>query len=217
MHGNHNSFDSHPEGRRRGHGGGANCRPRCSVADSSAGDTGNQTPGRHHGGGRDGRGSHNGSRGRGRRLFKRGALRLLTLSLLAERPRHGYEVIKAIEHMVGGEYSPSPGVIYPTLTYLADLGLATDTELEGGRKQYAITPAGQTELESQRVELDNLLARLGTRRQQADARGAPEIQRAMGNLRLALQLRFAQGAPDKALTQQVAMLIDQAAVGIERL
>lgn len=133
------------------------------------------------------------------------------MSLLAQRPCHGHELIKAIEQLVGGEYSPSPGVIYPTL------GLARATEQEGGRKQYAITPAGQAQLDSQRPELDALLLHLRGTRLEASARGAPEIQRAMGNLKLALQMRFAQGSPDKALIQQVAALIDQAAVGIERL
>lgn len=150
-------------------------------------------------------------------MFEQGALKLLTLSLLAERPCHGYEIIKAIEQLVGGDYSPSPGVIYPTLSFLADLGLASATEQEGGRKQYAITAAGQRQLDSQRVELDGLLARLRSTQQEASARGAPEIQRAMGNLKLALQMRFAQGEPDRALIQQVAALIDQAAVGIDRL
>lgn len=167
--------------------------------------------GEHRGGGHDGPG------GRGPRLFEQGALKLLALHLLAEQPRHGYEIIKAIEQLVGGDYSPSPGVIYPTLTYLADLGLAHATEQEGGRKQYTITPAGQEQLDRQRAELQALLERLTATRREAGARGAPEIQRAMGNLRMALQMRFAQGAPDKALVQRVAELIDQAAVGIERL
>jgi len=167
--------------------------------------------GEHRGGG------HGGPGGRGPRLFEQGALKLLALHLLAEQPRHGYEIIKAIEQLVGGDYSPSPGVIYPTLTYLADLGLANATEQAGGRKQYAITPAGQEQLDSQRTELQALLERLTTTRREAGARGAPEIQRAMRNLKMALQMRFAQGASDKALVQRVAELIDQAAVGIERL
>jgi DNA-binding PadR family transcriptional regulator len=171
--------------------------------------------GRHGGGHRsDG---HGGPSGRGPRLFEQGALKLLALHLLAEQPRHGYEIIKAIEQLVGGDYSPSPGVIYPTLTYLADLGLANAAEQEGGRKQYAITPAGQEQLDSQRADLQALLKRLTATRREAGARSAPAIQRAMGNLKMALQMRFAQGTPDKALVQKVAELIDQAAVGIERL
>ncbi len=139
------------------------------------------------------------------------------MHLLAERPCHGYDVIKAIEHLVGGSYSPSPGVIYPTLAYLADTGLATSIEQDDGRRQYDITPVGRTELDGQRAELERLLARLSANRLEADARDAPEIRRAMGNLKVALHLRFAQGTPEKALVQQVAALIDQAATGIERL
>jgi len=155
--------------------------------------------------------------GRGPRLFEQGDIKLLVLGLLGERPCHGYDVIKAIEDLVGGEYSPSPGVIYPTLAYLADVGWATATEQAGGRKQYAITPAGQTQLDGQRAELAALHTRLQGLRHEASARGAPEIQRAMGNLKMALRMRFTDGTPDAALIRQVAELIDQAAVAIERL
>jgi DNA-binding PadR family transcriptional regulator len=150
-------------------------------------------------------------------MFEQGALKLLVLHLLSERPCHGYEIIKAIEQLVGGDYSPSPGVVYPTLSFLADLDLVTVNEQAGGRKQYAITPAGQSQLETQQGEIQNLLSRLSATRQESSARSAPEIQRAMSNLKMAIHMRFAQGVPDKALLQQVAALIDQAAVGIERL
>jgi hypothetical protein len=79
-------------------------------------------------------------RGRGGpgRLFASGDLRFLLLELIAEKPRHGYELIKAIEEKLGGAYSPSPGVIYPMLTLLEETGLATVTN-EGTRKLYSIT------------------------------------------------------------------------------
>ena len=217
MHHHHYSTDFHPRGQGKRHGAYAESRPMCCAA-SEGEDLGGDGPAGHHGGRHgDGSGGGRGGPGRGRRFFEQGALKLLALNLLAERPCHGYEVIKAIEQMVGGEYRPSPGVIYPTLSFLVDLGLATAAEQEGGRKQYAITPAGQEQLDTQRPELDSLLARLRATRQEAGARGAPEIQRAMGNLKLALQMRFAQSAPEKEMIQQVAALIDQAAVGIERL
>jgi len=139
------------------------------------------------------------------------------LSLLAERPGHGYELIKAIEQLVGGDYSPSPGVIYPTLNLLTDLGWATADAPEGGRRQYTITDEGRAQLEAQRDTLQTLRARLGGTRREAMARGAPEIVRAMANLKTALQLRFGPGAPDPDLIRKVAALIDEAAVGIERL
>src|SRR3977135_4353694 len=71
---------------------------------------------------RDGRHWHRGGRGGLGRLFAPGELRPVILNLIAEKPRHGYEIIKAIEDQVGGAYSPSPGVIYPTLTLLEELG-----------------------------------------------------------------------------------------------
>ncbi|PXW92282.1 PadR family transcriptional regulator [Sphaerotilus hippei] len=215
MHPFHDAFNSSLRGRC-GHPAARGDHRHARLASPAGEGGGPAGPVKRHGGGHRG-GGHGGHGGRGPRLFEQGALKLLALHLLAGQPRHGYEIIKAIEQLVGGDYSPSPGVIYPTLTYLADVGWANATEQEGGRKQYAITPAGQEQLASQRTELAALLQRLGATRQEAGARGAPEIQRAMGNLKMALQMRFAQGTPDQALVQRVAELIDQAAVGIERL
>ena len=73
-----------------------------------------------------------GRRERSTRVFGQGDLRLLLLKLIAEKPRHGYELIKAVEDGVGGAYSPSPGVVYPTLALLEDLGYASVAEAEGG-------------------------------------------------------------------------------------
>ena len=83
-----------------------------------------------------------GGRGRGR-MFDNGDLRLVVMQLLSERPRHGYEIIKALEERVGGGYSPSPGVVYPTLTLLEELGHATVTDERAGRKLYTLTPDGR--------------------------------------------------------------------------
>src|ERR1700691_948695 len=74
---------------------------------------------------------------RGGRFFDHGDLRFLILKLIADKPRHGYELIKAIEEQFGGAYSPSPGVIYPTLTMLEELGYAVVTA-EGNKKAYTI-------------------------------------------------------------------------------
>src|ERR1700756_1136866 len=77
--------------------------------------------------------------GRAGRLFDYGELRYVVLALIEEKPRHGYEIIKAIEDRSAGTYSPSPGVIYPTLTLLEEIGHATVTEA-AGKNLYAITP-----------------------------------------------------------------------------
>ena len=62
---------------------------------------------------------------RGGRMFDQGDLKLVILQLLEEKPRHGYDIIKELGERVGGEYSPSPGVVYPTLTMLEDMGYAS--------------------------------------------------------------------------------------------
>ena len=86
-------------------------------------------------------------------------LQLLILALLAEKPSHGYELIKALEERSGGFYSPSPGMIYPALTYLEELGYAS-VQTEGSKKLYHITDAGRAHLEQNRRVVDAILAQL---------------------------------------------------------
>ena len=88
-----------------------------------------------------------------------GELRLVVLALLAQAPRHGYDIIKALEERSSGFYSPSPGVIYPTLTYLEEAGYANAAP-EGNKKVYSITPEGQAHLDENREAADAILARL---------------------------------------------------------
>ena len=76
---------------------------------------------------------------RAERVFDQGDLRFVILKLISEAPRHGYEIIKEIEEKVGGAYSPSPGVIYPTLTLLEEMGQASVATGDGGKKLYSIT------------------------------------------------------------------------------
>ncbi|RZJ81079.1 MAG: PadR family transcriptional regulator, partial [Brevundimonas sp.] len=85
-------------------------------------------------------------RGGGGRMLGHGALKWLLLSLIGDKPSHGYELIKAVETKLGGAYSPSPGVIYPTLTLLEEMGALT-SEAEGGKKLYSITDEGRRLLE----------------------------------------------------------------------
>ena len=92
----------------------------------------------------------------GGRLFDSGELRLVILSYIAEKPSHGYEIMKGIAEKMGGVYTPSAGVVYPTLNQLEDEGFATATT-EGGKKQYTITEAGRAELEAHKARIDELL------------------------------------------------------------
>ncbi|MGE0716303.1 MAG: PadR family transcriptional regulator [Alphaproteobacteria bacterium] len=173
--------------------------------------------GRHrHGGGHGGERGERGGRSSLGRFFAHGDLRLVILHLIAEKPRHGYEIIKAIEDRVAGTYSPSPGVIYPTLTLLEELGWVTVDTGEGGRKLHTITERGQAFIEANRPTLDALLARM---EQVGKAQGggpAPQIVRAMENLKLAMRLRMARGPLAEAEAEAVAAALDAAAVAVER-
>jgi len=109
------------------------------------------------GGGRGGRGG--GDMFRMGRMWAQGDLKLLALALIAEQPRHGYEIIKLIEEKTAGWYSPSPGVVYPTLTFLEEAGYVT-AEAEGSKKRYAITGEGRAYLADNRDLADAILGRL---------------------------------------------------------
>jgi DNA-binding PadR family transcriptional regulator len=126
----------------------------------------------HHCGGRSRRhgfggvfGGVIGGRGFGWHGFRAGRklggddLQLVILALLADRPYHGYEIIKALEERSGGFYSPSPGMIYPALTYLEELGYAT-VEAEGAKKLYRISEEGRSYLEQHRRVVDAIFAQL---------------------------------------------------------
>lgn len=93
------------------------------------------------------------------RMFRDGDLRLVALALIEREPRHGYEIIKALEERSAGFYSPSPGVVYPTLTYLEEAGYASSTS-EGNKKVFAITEAGKTYLGENRDRAETLLEQL---------------------------------------------------------
>ena len=99
------------------------------------------------------------------RKFEAVDLQLVILAFLAERPAHGYELIKTIEERSGGFYTPSPGVIYPALTYLSEIGYAS-VEQSGTRKLYSITALGKAHLASNRASADAILdtlLRIGSR------------------------------------------------------
>lgn len=159
---------------------------------------------------------HRGGRGGMGRFFAHGDLRLVLLNLIAEKPRHGYELIKAIEEAAGGAYSPSPGVIYPTLTLLEELGYVTvSTAGEGGRKLHTITDQGRAYLEANRPVLEALQARMGAAG--PEGRGpAPQILRAMENLKVALRLRMTRGMLSQAEAEAIAAALDAAAQAVER-
>jgi DNA-binding PadR family transcriptional regulator len=93
-------------------------------------------------------------------MFEQGDLKYVILQLLDEKPRHGYEIIKALEERFGGMYSPSAGTVYPTLTLLEDLGYAQVTVEEGGKKIYSITDEGRAYLAQNRSAVDDIFDRI---------------------------------------------------------
>ena len=114
--------------------------------------------GRGHGWGH-GHGGGDGDWFRIGRMLAQGDLKLLALALIAEKPRHGYELIKQLEEQTSGSYSPSPGVVYPTLTFLEEAGHAASTA-EGNKKVFAITDSGRAYLAENREAADAILDRI---------------------------------------------------------
>ncbi|MFG1429711.1 PadR family transcriptional regulator [Xanthobacter sp. V2C-8] len=156
-----------------------------------------------------------GGGGRLGRLFAHGDLHLLVLSMIADKPRHGYEVIKSIEARVNGAYSPSPGTIYPALTLLEEQGYIRVEASEGSRKLYAVTGEGEAYLAANRPQVEHMLARMDEVRTRRGDAPAPVV-RAMENLKLALRLRLERGPLSPAEAQAIAEALDGAAVAIER-
>ena len=163
----------------------------------------------------DGPGGRGRSRGR-KRMFEGGELRLVLLKLIADEPRHGYELIKAIEDMTGGDYAPSPGIVYPTLTMLEDMGHIAERKSKDSKKIFEATEDGRTHLEENVEEVDELIERLeetGSHRRRSHR---PEMGRAVGNLMTALKNRVAHEGWNEALLHEVIDILDEAAQRIER-
>jgi len=161
-------------------------------------------------------GSRGGGRGR-RRVLDSGELRLVLLKLIADESRHGYDLIRAVEEMTHGEYAPSPGIVYPSLTMLQDMGLIDEVKTEGARKAFEITAEGKDHLAEKEEEVEALFERLkelGS--DQRKAGGAP-IKRAIGNLLSALWHRATREDADEGVMHKIAAILDEAAQKIERL
>ncbi|QYJ08506.1 PadR family transcriptional regulator [Qipengyuania flava] len=162
-----------------------------------------------------------GSRGSGgrrrRRMFGPGELRLVLLKLVADEARHGYELIKAIEEMTEGAYSPSPGTIYPTLSLLEDEGAIAQAAGDETRKAFEATDAGRAELEERADEVTALFERLSGHGEQRRVYATPEMFRAAGNLASVLKNKARSGSLDEKTVQEIVDLVDELAKKIERL
>jgi DNA-binding PadR family transcriptional regulator len=166
-------------------------------------ETGNHPhhPHREHGDSHDGFEKRPGREraGRGPRVFAPGDLKLLLLALIAEQPCHGYDLIRQIEGMFDGAYSPSPGVIYPTLTFLEESEMILGDAL-GGKKSYTITQVGQQSLAEQAVALDGVRTRIDVSKRSLRGHDRPpEIHEAVHNLRHALQVHHGRWSAEEIL------------------
>ena len=151
-------------------------------------------------------------------------LQLVILALLAEKPAHGYELIKALSDRSGGYYHPSPGMVYPALTYLEEIGYAS-VESEGTRKLYSITDAGRAHLDENRSLADTILAQLkwvgekmGAMRSafsESDSGEATSVKLRAARGRLRAALIEMRGASEEE-QRRIAEILDRAADEIRR-
>jgi DNA-binding PadR family transcriptional regulator len=160
-------------------------------------------------------GGNHGGRER-KRMFEGGELRLVLLKLIADEPRHGYQLIKAIEDLTEGGYAPSPGVVYPTLTMLEDMGFIREQKSKDSKKVFEATDEGRAHLEENEEEVDELIEKLEGRGRTRRHGQRPEIGRAIGNLMTALRNRVAADGWNEELLEEVIDVLDEAAQRIER-
>jgi DNA-binding PadR family transcriptional regulator len=154
--------------------------------------------------------------GRERRVFDNGELRLVILALVSEKPRHGYEIIKVLSERVDSDYSPSPGVVYPTLTLLEGIGYASVTQDPAGRKLYTLTPEGEAFLASNKPQVDVIFARLDHGNENRFG-GADLVLRAMLSLKAAVRLRVRGRSATPEQIQAIADALDAATKTIEKI
>lgn len=148
---------------------------------------------------RDGFDKRAGRGGRGPRVFAPGDLKILLPALIAEQPCHGYDLIRQIESLFDGAYTPSPGVIYPTLTYLEESELISG-DADGGKKRYTITDAGRLFLSEQAVALQGIRMRMEVSKRSLRGHDRPpEIHEAVHNLRHALQMHHGRWSAEEIL------------------
>jgi DNA-binding PadR family transcriptional regulator len=151
------------------------------------------------------------------RLFDSGDIRFVVLKLLAEQPSYGYQLIKTMEERLAGAYTPSAGVIYPTLTMLEEEGLASVSTSEANRKVYSVTPQGLEYLAAHKDRVDELFERLEeTGRGFRDGR-SPELMKAMHNLHGAILARVFRGNSTPEQIRKITEAVNAAAKSIDEL
>jgi DNA-binding PadR family transcriptional regulator len=167
------------------------------------------------GGGRFGGGRPGG--GRRKRLFEQSELQVLLLALIVQAPRHGYDLIREIETLSGGEYAPSPGVVYPALTYMEEAGLIAPAVEEGARKSYQATEQGRVQAEADTEKAAALKERLSALAEAREKVDPAPVRRAMHALKTAMFDRLSKEGTDRDIILQIADALDEATRKIERI
>jgi DNA-binding PadR family transcriptional regulator len=160
-----------------------------------------------------------GRRGGGRRwrMFGQGDLKYVILQMLSEKPRHGYEIIKELEERFGGTYAPSAGTVYPTLSLLEDMGYASVSLEEGGRKVYAITDEGRKYLEENKSAVEDIFERISDYGSSFLSEPMMDINRAFGRLARAAYGNAPSYAKNKERAKRAAEILDEAARRLDEL
>ena len=150
------------------------------------------------------------------RLFDSGDIRLVVLKLLSEEPSYGYQLIKRMEERLAGGYTPSAGVIYPTLTLLEEEGFTTSSS-ENNKKVYSVTPEGLDYLKGNGRRVEHLFERLAEAGRGFERGRSPEIMKAFMNLRGAVMSRVSRGAVTPEQIARITEVINGAAKAIDEL
>jgi DNA-binding PadR family transcriptional regulator len=156
-------------------------------------------------------------RWRGGRIFEQGDLRYVVLRLLEEKPRHGYEIIKALEERFGGSYAPSPGVVYPTLQLLEDLGYARIVPGPEGKKTYEITDAGRAYLAENQQTVDSIFERISRLMGHFLDEPMAEVHAAFRKVGKATYGRATDAVQNPTLLKQIVDILDRAAKEIDAI
>ena len=153
---------------------------------------------------------------RGHRIFDNGDIRHVILSILSENPSYGYELIKAIEERLSGAYSPSPGLVYPTLTMLEELGYISANSSDDGKKLYSVTTQGRTFLKINKPLLDKIMGRMAHAASLHRRAESPQLVRAIQNLKFTLKLKTETKALSDEQIRTIAEALDEVSRRIEQ-
>ncbi|MEW6365394.1 MAG: PadR family transcriptional regulator [Acidobacteriota bacterium] len=157
--------------------------------------------------------------GRGRRRqqwFESGEMKYVILRLLKEKPRHGYEIIKALEERMGGWYTPSAGTIYPTLQLLEDQGYVRIVE-QDGKKIYHITPEGEKFLEENRSTIEEIMDRLRESFENFSRGHIGEVNETFGRLASLVYRSVWRRGPHDERTRKIVEILKKAVDDIRTL